>query len=379
MNPLRVILVSTVPSDRVHGSMVRYGAMIRTALECHASATCTVEELQLSPPLAWLRRFPARLREPVRYAAIVLNARRLLPQVRDGLLHLLDGSHAYLLAATGALRVPLVIAVHDLIPALCLRGHISGPRPGRGAAWITQRAIRSLARADHLMTVSENSRADVLRLSRIPPEQVSVVHSAVPELTASANTADCEPNAKPYLLHVAGNNNFYKNRPGVVRVFNEVRRSFSVDLKLIGPPPDAAMREVLQSSNRPEGVEFLPDVTESELAALYRGAALFLFPSLYEGFGWPPLEAMSCGCPVVCSDVASLPEIVGDAALLAPPTDVAGLAAHCGSLLHDPILRARLTAAGRAQAARFTHERLAEGLLKVYERAETHFISYHKN
>ena len=379
MKPRRVILMSTVPSDRVHGSMVRYGTMIRTALERHGGPACTVEEVHLSPTLARLRRFPARLREPLRYAAIVRNARKLLPAVRNGILHLLDGSHAYLLAAAGTLHVPMVITVHDLIPALCLRGDIPGPRPGRGAAWITRRAMGNLRRADYLLADSENSRTDAIRLAQISPGQATVVHPAVPDMVAAIDETQATASSPPYILHVAGNNNFYKNRPGVIRAFNEISPDLRVNLKLVGPPPDAAMREELRRTARPEAIEFLPDVSESELVELYRGAALFLFPSLYEGFGWPPLEAMSFGCPVVCSNAGSLAEVAGEAALQAAPDDTAGLAAHCENILRDAALRARLAAAGRAQAARFSYESLAEGLLQVYERAETHFISRNQN
>jgi glycosyltransferase involved in cell wall biosynthesis len=102
---------------------------------------------------------------------------------------------------------------------------------------------------------------------------------------------------------------------------------------------------------------------------LYQACTLFAFPSRYEGFGLPPLEAMACGAPVVVSDASSLPEVVGDAALRVPPDDVVAWAAAIGRLLSDPALRADLRAQGLAQAARFSYQRVAQETLAVLERA----------
>jgi alpha-1,3-rhamnosyl/mannosyltransferase len=113
-------------------------------------------------------------------------------------------------------------------------------------------------------------------------------------------------------------------------------------------------------------VIFLGPVAESDLPALYSGATLFAFPSIYEGFGLPVLEAMACGVPVVCSNVSSLPEVAGAAALLVDPLDVDGLAAAIGRVLADGNLRAELRQKGVAQAARFTWEETARRTLAIY-------------
>jgi glycosyltransferase involved in cell wall biosynthesis len=107
---------------------------------------------------------------------------------------------------------------------------------------------------------------------------------------------------------------------------------------------------------------------DADLPALHSGAALFCFPSLYEGFGLPPLEAMACGTPVVCSNAASLPEVVGDAALTVDPTDVEGLAVAMHRVLSDPDLAAELHARGLARARTFTWERTARETVAVYRR-----------
>ncbi len=121
---------------------------------------------------------------------------------------------------------------------------------------------------------------------------------------------------------------------------------------------------------------FTGRVSDAELRALYAGASAFVFPSRYEGFGLPPLEAMALGAPVVCADAASLPEVVGDAALLFPAGDAVALAAALSRVLDDLALRERLSRAGRERAARFTWERTAAATVAVYREALQHFASH---
>ena len=368
----RVILVNTAAPDRPNGSMVRYAAMVRDALARHGRGEFQVEELHLAPTQAWLNHFPRGLQTSVRYLCIAANACRRLPKQRAGLLHLLDGSHAYLLDAARKLPAPLAITVHDMIPALRLHGDFLGGRPGRVGGWIIRRTTVNLARADVVMADSGNTRDDVIRLAGIEPGRVQVVHPAAgpPD---GAPPGDRRRAAVPFILHVAGNNTFYKNRPGVVDIFKIIRHSAPVELKMVGAPPDAALLKKVESSGMGPAIEFLSNVSEAELADLYRGAALLLFPSIYEGFGWPPLEAMSHGCPVVCSNAGSLPEVVGAAALIAPAGDSAALAGFSLQLLRDPDRRSRLVAAGFRQVRQFTMEGLARGLIDAYRRAEAGF------
>jgi glycosyltransferase involved in cell wall biosynthesis len=115
-------------------------------------------------------------------------------------------------------------------------------------------------------------------------------------------------------------------------------------------------------------VTFIVNPNDEELADLYRYASLFLFPSLYEGFGWPPLEAMAFGCPVVCSSAASLPEVVGEAALTCPPEDEKQMAENCVRVLHDASVANHLIELGYEQIEKFSVERMGRQLMGVYER-----------
>ena len=370
----RVVLISTTQPDRPNGSMVRYGTMVREALETHTD--CWVEELNLSPTQAWLDHFPLSLQTPLRYFCIAINARRCLPKQKGGVFHLLDGSHAYFLGAVRSLPLPCVATVHDLIPALCLRGELSGERLGRAAGWIIEQSVRNLTRADVLVTVSENTRSDVLRITDAISARVRTARSAI-SMLSSADATEASDVKIPYVLHVAGNNTFYKNRQGVVDVFKEIHSVVPIQLKMVGAPPDEALLQKVFNSGVGHSVEFCSNVSEAELAALYRNAKLFLFPSFYEGFGWPPLEAMAQGCPVVCSNAGSLKEIAGAAAKMAPPDDIKALAKHSIDILLDDDLRQHCINEGIRHARSFSLDALAEDFMNSYQVADEVFQRRH--
>ena len=109
---------------------------------------------------------------------------------------------------------------------------------------------------------------------------------------------------QPAVFHV-GHNGHYKNRAGVIRVFARIRAQTPARLVMAGPPPTAALRDLVKALHVEGDVEFVENPDDAQLFRIYRDAAVFLFPSIYEGFGWPPLEAMALGCPVVCSTAAS--------------------------------------------------------------------------
>ena len=370
--PIQVQLVSTAEPDCRDGSMMRYGQLVRRALAEFAADQVVVRETSLAPRQAFLSLLPPVLRTPVRYLIIAARAHRLLRARTGAIVHLLDGSHAYAFKGLRPEDTPLVVTVHDLIPALRVRGRFGPVKSGRCGSLVVRCALDGLARASAIAADSASTSRDLLDVVGLPPDIVRVVPLAVQMPPAFAARTD-EPVPEPYLLHVAGNNTFYKNRCGVIDIFTEVRRGTDVGLKMAGAPPDKALTAKVAASGCADAIEFLSNVPEDRLAQLYRQAALLVFPSLYEGFGWPPLEAMSHGCPVVCSNVASLPEVVGDAALLAAPADVAAMARHCLNVLGDASLRRRLSDAGRRNVRRFTLDRMASGLMETYRCALERF------
>jgi glycosyltransferase involved in cell wall biosynthesis len=294
--------------------------------------------------------------------------------------HILDGSHAYL-ANLLPRRLRVVATVHDLIPLLTDRGELAGPLPSLPARLLWWLSKYGLRRADRLVAVSASTANALLRLCRVPSERVSVVHNPVcaPQLPDRRPETDgrgagtelagrIASLSAPMLLHV-GHNAAYKNRAGVLRVTALVARGLAVRLVLVGSPPTPALRQLAADLGLGSAVEWRCDVPDAELQDLYRQAGVLLFPSRYEGFGWPPLEAMANGCPVVCSNAASLPEVVGDAALTAAPEDYEQLARYCLDLLRQPDLRADLVRRGFANLERFTLRRFGDQLAAVYAAA----------
>ncbi|MGH2544164.1 MAG: glycosyltransferase family 4 protein, partial [Ardenticatenaceae bacterium] len=161
-----------------------------------------------------------------------------------------------------------------------------------------------------------------------------------------------------------------KNLGALLEAFGALKEDFpALKLVLVGKKGwlyQPFFDQLARSGLEPD-VLFPGYVAEDDLPALYQLATVFAFPSLYEGFGLPPLEAMSCGVPVVANNASSLPEILGDAALLVPPTDTTALAAALRRLLHDPELRRDLRQRGLKQATRFSWQKAARETITVYE------------
>jgi glycosyltransferase involved in cell wall biosynthesis len=160
---------------------------------------------------------------------------------------------------------------------------------------------------------------------------------------------------------------FYKNIPGALRVLRRVRQE-GIDLRLVrvGRALSGADRALADKLNVTSSVVELGTVTDDDIPALYNAVDLLLFPSLYEGFGWPPLEAMASGTPVVCSRAGSLDEVVSDAALTADPEDVEALAWHVAAVLTDAKLRGTLVERGLERASQFSWDRAAAEMIAFY-------------
>ncbi len=340
MKPV-VVLIRTCSPD-TKGSMPEYARMVEAALR-NANAF-DVNICDLFPPQPrsmWhdhLWRF--------------LNARQVLSGNHGDLFHLLDGSMAAFIPTS--LHSRTVVTVHDLIPLLQLEGKLPGAQ-SIPAAWLIRRGMRNLSTFAGIHAVSAVSLRDVQ--GRINVNNAIVIPHAVRPMSKSVSAIPDLPGK--YILHI-GNNAGYKNRRGVLDIFSQLADIVDLHLVMAGPAPD---RFLEQKASKLERVVFLSDVDDCVLAELYQRACLLLFPSLYEGFGMPVLEAMAAGCPVICSDRGSLPEVAGDAALIAAADDVKGLAGHCRSVLTDAAFRERLVMKGREHAAGFTMQRFSNSLV----------------
>lgn len=286
-----------------------------------------------------------------------------------------DLYHATHYVLPAALRCKAVVTIHDII-------HLLYPEflPNRMAFLYAQRMIRrSLTRGDRVIADSHNTRNDLMSYFDTDGRKIEVIYPGVADVfrvqleeeRISRVLAGHEVE-KPYLLFV-GNPKPHKNLENVIRAFARVVRaeSFAGNLVCVGGRGEG--QERLTHRARQLGVEsrlqLLGHVPDESLPALYQGARLFLYPTLYEGFGLPVVEAMASGTPVVTSTTSSLREIAEGAAALVDPLDVDQLASSITRCLQDEELSGRLAAAGRERADRFRWRYTAEQTLAVYESA----------
>jgi glycosyltransferase involved in cell wall biosynthesis len=275
---------------------------------------------------------------------------------------------------------PYVVTIHDMANLFFEEEH-SGIRMQMRRF----RFRRGLVRANRVIAVSEATKRDVQNLMGVPPERISRVYNAPdPGFLAHAGEEHAEAHERileryqityPFLLY-AGNIRRHKNVPRLVEAFAVVREELAkhpvykeIRLVIIGDTisQHPAVRQTVIKSRVEHVVRFLGFVPFDTLRCFYETAAAFVFPSRYEGFGLPPLEAMACGAPVVASNVSSLPEVVGDAAVLVNPENVFDIARGIRDVLLDETLRADLILRGRAQAARFSWSRTARQVLDIYQ------------
>jgi glycosyltransferase involved in cell wall biosynthesis len=232
-----------------------------------------------------------------------------------------------------------------------------------------------------VFTVSEASKRDILHFyPETDPERVQVVPNAIDAaLLEDPGEAERERVRERYQIRgrfvlYAGNIKPHKNLDRLIAAFGLLKqRPGHDDLKLliIGDEVNryGSLRRSVEAGGLRSDVRFFGFVPDRTLAALYRMASVFAFPSLYEGFGLPPLEAMACGTPVVTSRISSLPEVVGDAAVLIDPYNIEDIADGLDRTLNDEILRTELIAKGRARAQSFSWERSVAAIHAGYLRA----------
>ncbi|MGB8064617.1 MAG: glycosyltransferase family 1 protein [Candidatus Sulfotelmatobacter sp.] len=277
-----------------------------------------------------------------------------------------------------ALPCPYVMTVHDMIE------HMSRPRD-RGGFWRSlhfQSTKRVLAGAARIFAVSNFTRNEIEKLFEIPLNHIEVVYNAIDErfLRGHATPADREMIAQryqvtyPFLLY-AGRISPHKNVVRMIEAFSALKAALEKeaaypDLKLIIIGDDLSgnpdLRRTVIRSGVQNDVRFLGFVPIEVLRIFYDEAKVFVFPSLYEGFGLPPLEAMAHGTPVVTSNVSSLPEVVGNAAVLVNPENVFEIMRALHRVLLDKLLRERMRERGYQQVTRFSWEISVRRVLDVY-------------
>jgi len=266
----------------------------------------------------------------------------------------------------------VVVTIHDCI-------HLRFPQylPNRAAhAYARAFMAYGARRARRIITVSQASKDDIQHYLHTPADKIDVIHNGLDprflEAPDEANVARVRDRfllGAPFVLYT-GNIKPHKNVERLIEAFGLMRKSGHEDVKLLIIGDELSkypgLRRLVHRLHLHQQVRFLGFVPDDTLAALYRLAKVFVFPSLYEGFGFPPLEAMASGTAVITSNVSSLPEVVGDAALLIDPLDPAALASAMCRVLGDEVLRQDLVRRGHERIHAFSWERAAAATRDVY-------------
>jgi len=241
-------------------------------------------------------------------------------------------------------------------------------------------SIDGMKNADKIITISQHTKKDLVEYLKIPSEQIEPVYlgvdsnfEVIPHEKLN-NIMEKYNLPESFILYV-GSEQPRKNFQSVIKAFNSLIKTYNLKgVKLvkvgrpqIGEADRKAIFDLIEGLGLAKDVFFMDYIPEEDLPSIYNLADLFVYPSLYEGFGLPPLEAMACGTPVVTSNTSSLPEVVGDAGIMVDPMDVDALADSMHQVLTDEALQMKLKAKGISQAKEFSWEKTAQKTWKIYE------------
>jgi glycosyltransferase involved in cell wall biosynthesis len=358
-----------VEDERI--SMDVYADGLVKALRAHFPGRCHLNEyIPTLPPGSKAGLWGMRL---ARYGRYPWQARRHPGQIN----HIVDPGYGHLLYVLDPRCT--VVTVHDLIALLVWRGDIPGVPPG-GKPWLNIFSFHALRRARHLMADSENTRRDLVNILKIPEYRISVIYPGIDKnfrpygpgerTKAGAGLGLEDTEAKRVLVM---GSQLYKNHGKALLAFARLRTMYSQPLQLVKlGPPTPEFTAAVRNYGLKDITHYVVGVSDNQMSALYNSVDILLFPSWYEGFGWPPLEAMACGTPVVASNAASLPEAIGDAGLMCSPHDADGLAQAMYALLTDNDLRLSVIERGLIRASLFSWEKVAQQTLAVYESVVDH-------
>jgi glycosyltransferase involved in cell wall biosynthesis len=221
-------------------------------------------------------------------------------------------------------------------------------------------------KSSQIITVSEFSKREIIKCVGIKAEKISVVYNGVESFWFHVKM-DERPHPKKYFLYV-GNVKPHKNLCALLQAFDLLKNNIDHDVVIVGQKhgfitQDKKIDHIAQKMM--DRVHFTGYLSDSLLNQWVAHAEALVFPSLYEGFGLPPLEAMACGCPVLCSNAASLPEVCGDAALYFDPYQPKDIANKMEMLINNPSLRNELVEKGRSRARQFTWEKSAQQVINI--------------
>lgn len=291
------------------------------------------------------------------------------------LFHIIDHSDGYLCYWLNRYKRPNVVTCHDLINLIkpeTFKGRARFPLISM-TAW--QFAIQGMRKANHIITVSSHTKKDTINCLQIPPNKIAVIPNAVdptfhptsPETIYVFRQQQHISSDTVCMLNV-GSNNARKNISTLLEVVAALRNEgFPIHFWKVGADFNNKQKYFIKENALNTCITYLGQPDEETLITIYNAADVLVAPSLYEGFGLTVIEAMACGTAVVASNITSLPEVAGDAAILTDPLDVKAIVEAIRKLHHEPAYRQELVHKGLKQAGQFTWQKTAEQVAKVYE------------
>ncbi len=358
-----MILVVTIGS----GSMDIYANKLAEKLDVPMIHTDIYQKFRQSRNISWL--------SPQAIKTMWYNWRfvRMLNKLGDSV-HL---PNQHLGRYGNFLRVPYIITVHDLIRYFDLDGEETFIRsPNRRDRHYLNLDYEGIGKATGIIAVSQSTKDDLIQHLGIPEERISVVYEGIDH--SLFQPVSHRIYNYPYILFV-GSEQPRKNFTTLLKAFSQLKSEPRFkELKLVkvgsagGQETDFRNQTigVIESLNLSSEVIFTNFVPEADLPAYYSGAEVFVLPTLYEGFGFPVLEAMACACPVITSNTSSLPEVAGEAGIMVDPHNTDSLAQAMRQVLTDSELRDNMVRKGLEQSKRFSWEKAAEQTLEVYNKVE---------
>jgi glycosyltransferase involved in cell wall biosynthesis len=300
------------------------------------------------------------------------------------LIHVFSQEEAYLLKFLKKINVSKVVSCLDIIP-LIFQPKITSytTRFLRSTNILKSDAVRlqnHLKNADRIITISDNTKNDLIQHLKISPEKIQTIYLGVdenftiPTKTESDLIKQKYSLPESYILYL-GSEQPRKNFPFLLKSFYKLKKAHDLPkLKLlkVGRPQIGLVQhneiiKLIKELNIENEVIFIDHIPDKDLTAVYNAASVFVYPSLYEGFGLPPLEAMSCGCPVITSNTSSLPEVVGNAGIMVDPNDVDLLCDKMYQILSNDSLGEELRKKGLNRAKLFNWDKTASETLRIYE------------
>lgn len=296
------------------------------------------------------------------------------------LVHMCDHSNSPLFNVVA--KQKKLLTCHDLIAIRSAHNEFSEHLPKFSGRTLQAIIKRTIPRANHVACVSKATESDLHALLPMTKGKTSVVHNGFnatyrrqPDEILVDRLGDLKITPQSNILLHVGSNAWYKNRMGVLRIFKRFKSQPSnpnASLVLAGPELDAEQYDYAKKHGLTPNIQCTGPVNHAQLEALYCISRALIFPSRYEGFGWPPLEAQSCGCPVISSSNGSLDEVIGDSAPTSEWDDTKSHVEALKNILLDEHYRQKFVDRGFENVKRFSAQKMAEHFCKIYCELETH-------